>query len=334
MSSSMLIILLVVLMLVLAVLVALLFMGGGRTKMRRQAQVSDSLRSLVQAQRAQGGSNLQSQGFKKDNLALAAAAESEISRKKTVSTGRMTLEKKLRYARWPLTPIQFRSIQVIAALAFFIPAYMQLSFVWPFLAPMIGWVIVGSTLSYSISKRFNEFDKDYPVLLLSYVSLLKTGMSTIAGLEAAAKGLDPDSLVRAEVEILIERLRLGLTEEQAISSFGEDIAHPEIELFVQGLLLSRRVGGQLSSTLERLAKQVRKRQEFRKKAVAAVGMERSSVWAIAGIMTALIIYLFVNSPDLVLPAFKHPMGMKMWQGGLALVLVGFYWMRTVTNIKI
>ena len=41
-------------------------------------------------------------------------------------------------------------------------------------------------------------------------------MSTISGLEAAAKGLDDDSLVRAEVELLIERLRLGMTEEQAL----------------------------------------------------------------------------------------------------------------------
>jgi Flp pilus assembly protein TadB len=103
---------------------------------------------------------------------------------------------------------------------------------------------------------------------------------------------------------------------------------------VQGLLLSRRVGGQLSSTLERLAKQVRKRQEFRNKAVAAVGMERSSIWAIGGIMTALIIFLGIKSPDLVVPAFQSATGQKMWQGGVACIVVGFYWMKNVTNIKI
>ena len=156
----------------------------------------------------------------------------------------------------------------------------------------------------------------------------------IQGLEAAAKGLDSDSLVRHEAELLVERLRLGLTEEQAISSFGEDVNHPELELFVQSLLLSRRVGGTLSTTLERLAKQVRKRQQFRSQAVSAVGMERGSIYAIAGIMTLLMIYLGFSQPDLVIPAFTDPLGSMIFQGGLFLIIVGFLWSRVVTNIKV
>jgi Flp pilus assembly protein TadB len=125
-----------------------------------------------------------------------------------------------------------------------------------------------------------------------------------------------------------------LTEEQAINSFAEDVAHPELELFVQSLLLSRKVGGTLSTTLERLAKQVRKRQQFRKQAKAAVGMEQGSIYAIAFIMSGLLAYLTWASPELVLPALKHPVGNKIFQSGLTGIIIGFWWSKQVTNIKV
>jgi tight adherence protein B len=310
----------------------LLTMSGGSSG----AQASqNNLRNLVASQRQSNEDRRRGIATgDKANLALAAAAEGDIDRKKVVSSSRMTLEKRLQNANWPITPLQFRAIQVFAAIILLIPAYLKFTVFIQITAFVMGPLIVNEILVGAMAKRFEAFDEDYPVLLLSYVSLLKTGMSAIGGLEAAAKGLDDDSLVRAEVELLIERLRLGMTEEQAISAFGEDVPHPELELFVQSLILSKRVGGTLSTTLERLAKQVRKRQQFRKQAVSAVQMERSSLYVIAGIMGLLMIYLAWTAPQLVFPAFKHKVGKKIFQGGVMAIVFGFYWSRKVTELKI
>ncbi len=335
MSLSVTLVIALVLVAILGLGVFLLLMGGvplpGGSKIRQRSDVTSNLRTLVQAQRAaqKANPNARSQA----DLALAAAAEGELGKKK-VSSSRMTLEKRLRYAKWPFSPVQFRALQLAVALFCFIPAYQWLKVPSWFVALLIPPAMVSAMVDRRIQKQFDRFDRDYPVLLLQYVSLLKTGMNAIQGLEAAGKGLEPESAVRAEIELLIERLRLGLTEEQAIGAFGEDVAHPELELFVQSLILSRRVGGTLSTTLERLAKQVRKRSEFRKKAVAAVGMERGSLYAIAVIMGLLMVYLCFTSPDLVFPAFSHPLGQNMMQGGMALIIFGFYWSAKVTNIKV
>ena len=333
MNISIGLIVLVLLLILVAGLVLLLVVGfpGGGSK----GAVNSNLRTLVTAQRNQAAQNIGSKSAEfKTNLAVAAAAESELSRRRSVRSSRMTLEKRLRYARLPITPIQFRAFQIVVTIAVMIPVYTRTTFLIWAMVLLLTPLVIGSMLDYVVAKRFKAFDKDYPVMLMSFVSLLKTGMSTITGLEAAAQGLDDDSLVRAEVELLIERLRLGLTEEQAISSFGEDIPHPEIELFVQGLLLSRKVGGQLSQTLERLAKQVRKRQQFRMQAVAAVGMERSSTYMIAVIMTLLMIYLSYTAQELIVPALDHKWGKYIFQGGIMMIFMGFYWSRRVTNIKV
>lgn len=325
------------------VLCVLLLVGGlvfalfGLGSSKKSKGANSNLRNMVMSQRdhraevTKQGGKISKKGA--SNLAIAAAAEGDVS-KKGSNSSRIDLEKKLRYAKWPITAIQFRAVKfvsgVVAAAMVYPIATIWIVLMCLFMVP----AFIGGILDKAINKRFDAFDKDYPVLLLSYVSLLKTGMSAIQGLEAAAKGLDEDSLVREEVELLIERLRLGMTEEQAIGSFGEDVAHPELELFVQSLILSKRVGGTLSTTLERLAKQVRKRQQFRKQAVAAVGMERSSLHMIAVVMGLLMLYLAYTAPQLVFPAFKHPLGKKVFQFGIMIIVFGFYWSKKVTEIKI
>ena len=133
---------------------------------------------------------------------------------------------------------------------------------------------------------------------------------------------------------MVERLRFGVPEDKSIGSFGEDIYHPEIELFVQALLLSRRVGGTLSDTLERLAKQVRKRQFFRMSAAAAVGMQRGSIWIIILILVGLEVYLLFTYPQAVTGAWKDDLGKQVWQFGIVVILGGIFWVRQVTKIRI
>lgn len=331
-----------ILLLIVLIIGGYFFLGGASGRQadgsKHSAMVSNNLRSLVAAQRnvrdpLKGGD----QGKKmssKDNLALAAAAESSVMKRKLATGSRLTLEKRLTYAQWSITPLQFRIIQFFFTILVFLVVRMYFNILLQLICAALTPLFVDGILQRAIDKRFQIFDRDYPTLLLSYVSLLKTGMTVIGGLDAAAKGLPADSLVKTEVELLIERLKLGLTEDQAINAFGEDVAHPELELFVQSLLLSKRVGGNLSGTLERLSKQVRKRQQFRQQAVSVVGLERSSIKAIAFIMTTLQLYILYSSPELILPAFSHQTGSQIFQGGLGLIILGFYWSKIVTNIKV
>ena len=331
------VVVIVLLIVVLAAGLGLVLYSSKGGSSAGSASTNANLRNLVMAQREHSAAAARGEvvAAKSDHaLALVAAEEGALNREEGAASSKITLEKCLYYAKWSISVMQFRAMQASCSLMLFIPAYLYAKVPIWLLSVLMGWIIPTIFLERRLEKRFEAFDEDYPVLLLSYVSLLKTGMSPIPGLEAAAKGLAEDSVVRAEVSLLLERLRLGLSEDQAISAFGEDVNHPELELFVQSLILSRRVGGTLSQTLERLAKQVRKRQEFRKKAVAAVGMERTSLKAIACIMGSLMIYLAFVAPNLVLPALTHEIGSVVFQGGIATIIIGFYWSRQVTNIKI
>jgi tight adherence protein B len=291
---------------------------------------SRQIKGLVQAQREEVYNKSQ-KSKTRDKVSLAESIESEGTKKS--SDSRLTLERRLYYAQWKLSPYVFRGLQVVIGLFAFVLVQLHFNIAVQFVFLFAGKGLMNALLDRAVRVRFKAFDKDYPQFLQSLVGLLKTGMNPMTAIHASAQGLPPGCSVRNECELMLERLKYGVSENQSIGSFGEDILHPEIELFVQALLLSRQVGGVLSDTLERLARQVRRRQYFRAQAVAAVGMQRGSIWFIIGVMIALESYLLIVSPNIVLDSLKDPIGWQIWQVGFLVILGGNIWVRKVTNIK-
>ncbi len=244
-----------------------------------------------------------------------------------------SIEKRLQYAQLNISPMVFHAMEVSLSLFSFAIAFKFLSIAMQLAALLVGPLFCRWFLNLLVEKRYKAFDRDYPAFLLSLVGLLKTGMNPMQAMESAANGLEEGSILRFEVESMLERLRLGVPEEKSIGSFGENIFHPEIELFVQALLLSRKVGGTLSDTLERLAKQVRKRQQFRATAAAAIGLQRGSIMFILMILVGLLTYIGFMVPDFI-KSLATEVGFLVVQGCILTVCLGVYWIRQVTKLKI
>jgi len=296
----------------------------------------EALRSLIQSQRKSKrpvGLNSEKDKYDAGAAALLAAKHGN-SLKTSKDITRPGLDRLIYYARWPITAGQFKTIKWATTVIVIGGIYPFVKIPLILLALIMSPLLVDTILQRAVKKRFNNFDRDYPDFLMSLVSRIKSGMNPFTGIESASSGFNESSLLRAEVLLMLERVKLGIQEEQAIGEFGETIPHPEIELFVQALILSRRVGGNLSQTIERLAKQVRKRQEFRKKAIAAVSMERASGFMIAGIMSLTLVAISVISPDLILGAFESDSGQLTFQSGILLVGLGFYLAKIITEIKV
>jgi tight adherence protein B len=245
---------------------------------------------------------------------------------------RSRLEKRLRRAAWSISPGSFRCISLAISLGFLIAVSPHVDlFVLPF-AFLAGPFCMNALVRRSVERRTRRFSDDYPQFLMMMVALLKTGMTPSGALEQAAQGLEPSSLVRAEVGAMLERMRIGLPEERSIGEFGENIEHPEIELFVQSLLLGLRVGGSLTDSLERLSIQARKREHFKRSAVASVAQQRGSMIAIVVIMGGLGVFVAIIMPKLVEGLYFHPMGWKMIEGAVVAIFIAVSWLQRMTRI--
>ena len=250
------------------------------------------------------------------------------------SSSRLTLVKRLKYAQLSMPPSMFYFLEVLISIV--VASAVSIKFDWPIilLSLSAGPIFMNWFVNSYIDRRFSDFDLDYSPFLLSLVSMLKTGMGIINAMSSAASGLEPDSLVREEVELMIEKLRVGVPEDKAIGSFAETVYHPEIELFVQAVSLSKNLGGSLTDTLERLSQQVRKRQYFRDSAKAAVGMQKGSLIVLLVILFGIEVFLFIKSPDIVTGAINDDLGWIIWEGAIAVILIALYWISQVTKIRV
>jgi tight adherence protein B len=250
-------------------------------------------------------------------------------------TSQESLQSRLKYAQLDSIPAYvFGLAQIVISLLVFTVARIYLREALQIASLFTGPLLVNWFINRRIRQRVAKFDSDFPQFLLSVVGMLKTGLNPTQALQAAAENLEVDSIVRQEVELMLERFRVGVPEEQSIGAFGEDVQQPEIELFVQALILSRRVGGNLSFTIDRLAKQVRRRHTFKMAAHSTVSMQRGSVWVILVIMLGVQMYMLRVVPEMVIGAWTHPSLAGKAQAVLVVIFLGLYWMKRITNVKI
>lgn len=321
-----------ILLLLLALPVLFLFLPRLSGGLMRPA-VQRQLRALLNNEKTPTSQLRSSEGIDEKRDILAKLSKSGNGRQRTPSAT-ISLSKRLKYAGWQISPVTFHCLEFLVSVLCYLCVSSSVGFILHISTLAVGPLLLRAILNFTIQKKFKKFDADYPQFLLSTVGLLKTGLTPVGALEAAAKGLESHSLVRAEVNFLVERMRLGLPEDRSIGVFGETIYHPEIELFIQALLLSRRVGGTLSDTLERLARQARKRQYFRNSANAAVGLQRASIWVILAILVSIELYIYATYPILITDAVYDPVGWTVWQIAIVMICIAFLWSKKVTDIQI
>ena len=302
-----------------------LLFGGERT----------NIRSLMNTQREATTAGQRAEAGKSSVKKLFQVASENKVQKKADTGSKLTLQKKLKYAKWKMPAVVYRLCCVGISIFVFVLVSQLFNILIQLMSLLVGPLVMSYILNRGVDKRFKNFDADYPAFLLSLVGLLKTGMNPMQAIEAASHGLNDGSLVKLECEMMIERLRFGVSEDKSIGAFAEDVYHPEIELYVQALLLSRRVGGTLSDTLDRLAKQVRKRQYFRMSANAAVGMQRGSIYFIIAILLGLEGFMAIFYPQAVFGSWNEPTGVgkQVWQTCAVVISLGIYWVNQVTKIK-
>src|SRR5262249_41599199 len=117
----------------------------------------------------------------------------------------LTLKKRLKYAQWPISPYVYHLLECLLSAAMLLVIQKHVGIVLDLASLLFGPLVMSAFLDYCVLRRFRLFDEDYPNFLMSMVALLKAGMTQVGALEAAAKGLNARSVVRQEVELLVER---------------------------------------------------------------------------------------------------------------------------------
>lgn len=215
-----------------------------------------------------------------------------------------------------------RAAYVMVGSALSIVLYSLIPLLGASLALALEWAL----LRVSQRRRAEEFERDYPALLLALASAVRTGLDPLVALNSTGQLFHADSSMRAEIARVNSCLERGCTEEEAIHQFGTGMSHPDVQLFRAAFLIARREGSSLSECLRRLVRVTRNRQSFRRKLRASIAMQRLSALGIGGCAVAIGTIQAVSNPTAITLALESPAGARILAGGALCIVVGIVWM--------
>lgn len=197
---------------------------------------------------------------------------------------------------------------------------------------VLGWTIPKHIVTHMWNKRCNRFTDQMIDGLTIMSNGVRAGLSITQSMERVCQNMSGP--IVQEFNLVLNKQRLGMPLEQALSELGERIPRQDLQMFVTAINILKETGGNLAETFSTIVSVVRERQKIEK---------RISAMTAQGVMQAIIITLvpfilmgvfMIVDPDYVMPLFTKPLGWFALSLMLALQVIGGVFMKKVVTIKV
>ncbi len=205
---------------------------------------------------------------------------------------------------------------------------------WPF--ALAGGVILGGfpamKLKFELAKRFAKFEEQLPEALDVITRALRAGYPFNETLHVVATEMD-DPIAR-EFRIAFDEINFGVDTRWALHSLVERTPSMSLMAIVTTVLVQRETGGNLAETFENIGRLIRGRFRFQRRVLTLTAEARMSAWILAMVPFVLFVGISLINPDYVANLTQDPVGKKIILWGIALQIVGNFWIRKLISMEI
>jgi tight adherence protein B len=186
-----------------------------------------------------------------------------------------------------------------------------------------GVLAIGGFLFYRRFRRYRSIREQLPDVMELVARAVRAGESLDQAIALAGNsGLRP---VAAEFRYCASQMRMGLSLESAVRGMVGRVPLPETRILAMALIVQRRRGGSLPTTLERLARVFRDRSNFFRQFQAATALGRGSAALIALVGLGLDAFVILGHSEYAQSLLTTNAGRIMLAIALMLQVVGVTW---------
>jgi tight adherence protein B len=202
----------------------------------------------------------------------------------------------------------------------------------PLAAAAIGAYLPIVYLKIKRHRRFKAFEENFAEAIDLLARAARAGHSLPTGLEVV--GQEAEEPVAAEFRQVYEEQRFGLPLKDALLGLADRIDLIDVRIFVTAVLIQRESGGNLAENLDGLSQVIRGRFRFKRdvNTKTAHGRMTGTVVALAPFVAGFGMYS--SNPEYMEPLFVEPLGRMMLAVGGVMMLIGFFVIRRITDIKV
>jgi tight adherence protein B len=200
------------------------------------------------------------------------------------------------------------------------------------LVVLLGTVGPFLWLAVLASRRRAKFDEQLPSTLQLLSGALQAGHSLQQAVDTVVQEAgDP---IAAEFHRVLTEARLGRPLEEALEAMAKRTQSLDFEWTVMAIRLQRQVGGNLAEVLSTVSQTIRDRYTLKRqvRALSAEGRLSSLILSILPLL--LFGALLAFNPLFLRPLFTTRIGIMMMAGAVALMMVGVFWLKKITEIKV
>ena len=184
-------------------------------------------------------------------------------------------------------------------------------------------------LKYLKKRREAKFLDAFPDAVDTIVRGIKSGLPLLDSMRIIA--LEAPEPVRSEFRAIMDTQAIGMPIGEACGKLFERIPVAEANFFGIVIAIQSKAGGNLSEALGNLSRVLRDRKKMKAK-IQAMSMEaKASASIIACLPLAVMILVYLTSPNYIELLWTHPMGRLMLAGCAVWMFTGVMVMRKMIN---
>jgi tight adherence protein B len=223
------------------------------------------------------------------------------------------------------------SVGVAVGLGLFSSIFVRVSII-PIFVALIGAYIPIGYLQLRAARRMRAFEENFGEAIDLLARAARAGHSLPTGLEVVAD--EAEEPVAGEFRQVYEEQRFGLPMNDALLGLADRVDLIDVRIFVTAVMIQRESGGNLAENLDSLSHVIRGRFRFKRDVKTKTAHGRMTGMVVGSAPFVAGIAMYTLNPEYMAPLFEEPMGQMMLMGGGAMMLMGFYLIRRITDVKV
>ncbi len=161
---------------------------------------------------------------------------------------------------------------------------------------------------------------------------IKAGQSLTQSMERVVENMSGP--LPQEFGLILNKVRLGMSVEDALNEFGDRIPRQDVQMFVTAVVILKETGGNMAETFQTITTTVRERQKVEKKIEAMTAQGNMQAIIVTLVPLILLGVFLLLDPPYVMPLFTTPLGWVCLTLVVTLQIIGLVVMRKIVTIKV
>jgi len=234
-------------------------------------------------------------------------------------------------SHWTVAKLIFGSL-LVAACATWVASFRVPTFALAIIVGVAAGAVPYTYLVWKKGARMKKFEE----LLPDAIDLMSRGMKAGHAINSAIEMVSqevPDP-VGTEFRRTFEEQNFGLPMREALLNLARRVPIPDVQFVITAMLVQRETGGNLAEILDKTTVVIRERFRLRGQLRIYTAQGRMTGWILSALPFFLFFILDFLNPDYEGIMLHDPTGQKLLYAGCIMMVIGWFAIRKVIDIKV